>query len=74
MHGALKCDHIKQLITFTSDYIKRLFQCNEKNIIFDRQNCSRGDAHRRGHEDRRSHRQRPLRRHRTPEVAIRRLE
>ena len=50
------------------------FQCNEKNIIFDQQNCSRGDAHRRGHEDRRSHRQRPLRRHRTPEVAIRRLE
>jgi len=45
-----------------------------KYFYFDEQDRSRGDPHRRGHEDRRSHRQRPLRRHWTAEVAVRRLE
>jgi hypothetical protein len=40
-------------------------------ILF--QDRTRSDAHRRGYEDRRPHRERPLRRHRPPEVAVRRL-
>jgi hypothetical protein len=40
-------------------------------ILF--QDRTRSDAHRRGHEDWGPHRERPVRRHRSPEVAVRRL-
>ena len=32
VNGTLKCDHIKRLITLTSDYIKRLLLYNIMDI------------------------------------------
>ena len=44
VNGTLKCDHIKRLITLTSDYIKRLSLCKNLNYEnFDYENLNYDD-------------------------------